>query len=167
MIQILCVTYSVPSRMIGLWLKLIVSREKIDLDYGGKILHTLPRLEAGVMIDYRHIIDGLVRKPGAFESYQHRAHLYPNVTFRKVHDVLRESGLTSCNKRYLELLQLAKMYGEQDVTMALDLLLEANIVPKKEEVLSVVAARKAPQTVTVIQPDLGDYDKLHSFAGGL
>lgn len=165
LIQILSVTYSVPSRMIGLWLKIIVSREKIELDYGGKILYTLPRIEAGVVIDYRHIIDGLVRKPGAFESYQHRAHLYPNVTFRKVHDVLRTSGLTSCNKRYLELVQLAKMYGEQDVTLALELLLGTEIVPTKTEVLSLIEARKAPKTVTVVQPDLGDYDKLHSFAG--
>lgn len=166
LIQILSVTYSVPSRMIGLWLKIIVSRDKIELDYGGTILHTLPRLEAGVFIDYRHIIDGLVKKPGAFESYQHRAHLYPNVTFRRVHDVLRESGSAYCNKRYLELLQLAKMYGEQDVTLALELLMETNIVPLKKEVLSIVEARKTPQTVTVIQPNLGDYDQLHSFARG-
>lgn len=165
-IQILCVTYSVPSRMIGLWLKIIVSREKIELDYGGKILYTLPRLEAGVIIDYRHIIDGLIRKPGAFESYRHRAHLYPNTTFRKVHDVLRASGLTSCNKHYLDLLHLAKMYGEQDVTLAIELLMEANVIPTKPEVLGIIEQRKELQTVTVTQPDLGDYDKLHNFAGG-
>lgn len=166
-IQVLSVTYSVPSRLIGLWLKVVVSRGKIELMHGGKILHTLPRLAAGVLIDYRHIIDGLLRKPGAFESYQYQAYLYPNTTFRKAYDMLKTKGLTACNKRYLELLHLAKMYGEQDVTLALELLIEAQIVPTKAEVLPLLEQRKTPKAVSIIQPHLDDYDKLHTFVGGL
>ena len=91
-IQVLSVTYSVPSRLIGLWLKAVVLRETIELMYGPKIVLTLPRLEAGVLIDYRHIIDNLLRKPGAFESYQYRAFLYPNPTFLKAYEVLKIKG---------------------------------------------------------------------------
>ena len=29
-------------------------------------------------IDYRHIIDWLVRKPGAFANYRYRDHLFPS-----------------------------------------------------------------------------------------
>ena len=90
-IQILGITYSVPSRLIGLWLKAVVLRYEINLMYGNKKLLTLPRLEAGALIDYRHIIDSLIRKPGAFESYQYREYLYPNISFRKAYDALQGS----------------------------------------------------------------------------
>lgn len=162
-IQVLSVTYSVPSRLVGLWLKAVVLRDTIELMYGGKILLTLPRLEAGALIDYRHIIDSLIRKPGAFESYQYRSALYPSPTFRKAYDALRDSGLTSCNKRYLELLHLAKFYGESEVSSAIDLLLEGQKLPLKEGVLELLKEKKLPQAVDVIQPNLQDYNQLHTF----
>ena len=162
-IQVLSVTYSVPSRLIGLWLKAIVLRDTIELVYGNKILLTLPRLEAGALIDYRHIIDSLIRKPGAFESYQYRSSLYPNATFRKAYDALKDSGLTSCNKRYLELLHLAKLYGENEVSTAISLLLEGKKVPLKEDILELLKKEKIPQSVEVNQPNLEDYNQVCGF----
>lgn len=162
-IQVLSVTYSVPSRLIGLWLKAVVLRDTIELMYGGKILLTLPRLEAGALIDYRHIIDSLIRKPGAFESYQYRSFLYPNTTFRKAYDSLKDRGLTSCNKRYLELLHLAKLYGENEVSIVIDLLLEEKMVPVKENILELLKQNKIPQPVEVTQPNLEDYNQLSDF----
>ena len=162
-IQVLSVTYSVPSRLIGLWLKAVVLRDTIELMYGGKILLTLPRLEAGALIDYRHIIDSLIRKPGAFESYQYRSFLYPNTTFRKAYDALKDRGLTSCNKRYLELLHLAKLYGENEVSTVIDLLLEEKMVPVKEDILELLKQNKLPQPVEVTQPNLEDYNQLSDF----
>jgi hypothetical protein len=162
-IQVLSVSYSVPSRLIGLWLKAVVLRDTVELTYGGKILLTLPRLEAGALIDYRHIIDSLIRKPGAFESYQYRSSLYPNTTFRKAYDALKSRGLTSCNKRYLELLHLAKLYGENEVSAAIDLLLEGEKLPLKEDILELLKKEKIPQSVEVSQPNLEDYNQLHNF----
>lgn len=162
-IQVLSVTYSVPSRLIGLWLKAVVLKDTIELMYGGKTLLTLPRLEAGALIDYRHIIDSLIRKPGAFESYQYRSALYPNVTFRKAYDALKSSGLTSCNKRYLELLHLAKLYGENEVSTAIVLLLEESKVPLKEDILQLFKKKRMPLPVEVSQPNLEDYNQLHNF----
>ena len=164
-IQILGITYSVPSRLIGLWLKAVVLRYEINLMYGNKKLLTLPRLEAGALIDYRHIIDSLIRKPGAFESYQYREYLYPNISFRKAYDALQGSALTSCNKRYLELLHLAKMYGEEQISLIIDLLLEAAELPIKATILLVIEKKAAStaQAVKVVQPNLQDYDQLHQF----
>lgn len=159
-IQVLGVTYSVPSRLIGLWLKIIVYRDHLELSYASKTLLTLPRLEAGVLIDYRHIIDSLMRKPGAFESYQYRASLYPNAVFRKAYDILKDSKLTACNKRYLQLLHLAKMYGESEVTTAIDLLLESSLMPLREAILDLLKQEKTPPPVEVRQPKLADYDQL-------
>jgi hypothetical protein len=162
-IQVLSVTYSVPSRLIGLWLKAVVLRDTIELMYGGKILLTLPRLEAGALIDYRHIIDSLIRKPGAFESYQYRSFLYLNTTFRKAYDALKDRGLTSCNKQYLEILHLAKLYGENEVSAAIDLLLGGEKLPLKEDILDLLKKEKVPQSVEVAQPNLEDYNQLHNF----
>ena len=44
--------------------------------------------DRGVVLDYRHVIDHLLRKPGAFERYRYREQLYPSRSFREAHDHL-------------------------------------------------------------------------------
>src|SRR5437763_15652613 len=73
---------------------------------------------------YRHIIDWLVRKPGAFENYRYREELFPTSRFRMAWDALRETVPLRANKRYLELLELAAKEGEARVDEALRCLLE-------------------------------------------
>ena len=46
----------------------------------------MPRVHHGYAIDYRHIIDSLVRKPGAFAGYQYHESLFPRPVFRQVYD---------------------------------------------------------------------------------
>jgi len=47
-------------------------------------LEDLPRLRGRSKhrIDYRHIIEWLVRKPGAFENYRYKEDLFPTSRFR-------------------------------------------------------------------------------------
>ncbi|WP_342224845.1 IS21 family transposase [Rickettsia endosymbiont of Urophora cardui] len=68
-VSILSVAYSVPSRLIGYTLKAYIYSEEIELYYGNKCLQKMSRISNGYVIDYRHIIDSLVRKPGAFVQY--------------------------------------------------------------------------------------------------
>ncbi len=70
-VSILSVAYSVPSRLIGYTLKAYIYSEEIELYYGNKCLQKMSRISNGYVIDYRHIIDSLVRKPGAFVQYQY------------------------------------------------------------------------------------------------
>jgi len=35
------------------------------------------------VLDYRHEIDHLLRKPGAFERYRYREQLFPGLLFRQ------------------------------------------------------------------------------------
>ena len=53
----------------------------------------MPRLrgENGHLIQYRHIIDWLVKKPGAFENYRYRDALFPTHRFRMAYDHLQRS----------------------------------------------------------------------------
>jgi hypothetical protein len=159
LVSVLSVHYSVPSRFIGQWLKAYVYRDKIDLFLGDKLVLEVPRVEAGALINYRHIIDSLIRKPGAFENYQYRSYLFPNVSFRQAYDALKAEG-TSASKRYCDLLYLAKMEGEQTVTAAIDLLLEAQELPLKEPVSALIASSRKAPNVTVEQPLSDKYDTL-------
>jgi hypothetical protein len=67
-IRVLRNTYSVPSRLIGQTLTARVRAETIELYLGANRLERLPRLRGQQQqhIDYHHLIDSLVRKPGAF-----------------------------------------------------------------------------------------------------
>lgn len=164
LIHILSVVYSVPSRFIGSWLKAYVYRDKIDLFLGAKLVLTLPRVEAGAVINYRHLIDSLIRKPGAFEAYQYQSHLFPNLSFRRAYDALKADG-TSPSRRYCEILHLAKMEGEQNVTAAIDLLLETQELPLKSKLGALLSTLRPVPDVTVHTPCLEDYDVLLTGVG--
>jgi len=118
-------TYSVSSRLIGEEVEARLGLETMEVWYAGKQMEVLPRLRGRGKhrVDYRHIIDWLVRKPGAFENYRYRDELFPTSRFRMAWDALRE--LTGqANKRYLEILHLAAREGEARVDDALRTLLE-------------------------------------------
>ena len=119
--------YSVNSRLIGEEVDARLSAETVEVWYGGQKVDQLPRLRGRGKhrVDYRHIIDWLVRKPGAFESYCYRDELFPTSRFRMAWDALRELVPLRADKRYLEILQLAAEEGEARVDGALRGLLEA------------------------------------------
>jgi len=120
-------------------------------------------------VDYRHIIDWLVRKPGAFENYRDREELYPTSRFRMKWDALRETAPLSANKRYLEVLELAAKEGEARVDEALGHLLEQGELGEGklnvEAVRAILAEGSAipPATnINVVDVSPESFDKLLS-----
>src|SRR5215467_10737516 len=87
-------SYSVNSRLIGELVEARVFPERIEVWYGGAKVDQLPRLRGrtNYRVDYRHIIDWLVRKPGAFASYRYREHLFPSSQFRKLYDLPKDAA---------------------------------------------------------------------------
>jgi hypothetical protein len=71
------------------------------------------------LVNYRHVIDWLVRKPGAFEHYQYRDDLFPTSRFRMAYDALRETSPSGASRQYLEILELAAKENESLVDDAL------------------------------------------------
>ena len=67
--------YSVASRLIGERVEVRLYAEQVEVWYAQKQVEQLPRLRGRGKhrIDYRHVIDWLVRKPGAFADYRYRA----------------------------------------------------------------------------------------------
>ena len=119
-------TYSVHSRLIGEQVEARVYAEQIEIWYAGRKVEEMPRLRGRSKhrVDYRHIIDWLVRKPGAFENYRYRDELFPTSRFRMAWDILRELTPGRANKCYLELLEIAAKQGEARVDDALRFLFE-------------------------------------------
>jgi hypothetical protein len=165
-VMILGIAYSVPSRLIHAALKAYVYPEIIELYYGNKSLLKLLRSYDTPSVDYRHIIDSLVRKPGAFAQYQYRECLFPTLAFRKLYEQLESLCPTKAIKHYLKILQLSKLHGEQEVLSALLLLEETNQLPYPQTIKALLDTSMKPVTsVTVNPPSLASYDNLHSFRG--
>jgi hypothetical protein len=118
--------YSVHSRLIGEKVEARLGAEVVEVWYAGRKVEDLARLRGRGKhrVDYRHIIDWLVRKPGAFGNYRYRDELFPTSRFRMAWDALRETTPVRADKRYLEILELAAKEGEARVDEALRSLLE-------------------------------------------
>ena len=84
--------YSVPSRLMGEKVEVRLYVEHVEVWYAQREVERFPRLRGRKKhrINYRHIIDWLVRKPGAFENYVYREELFPTSRFRMAYDALRE-----------------------------------------------------------------------------
>jgi len=68
--------------------------EYFDIYYSQRKIERFLRLRGKRQhrIQYRHIIDWLVRKPGAFENYRYKEDLFPTTRYRIVYDELRKSN---------------------------------------------------------------------------
>ena len=164
-IKVLHNVYSVHSRLIGEKVKVKVGMDQINVHYGQSVVAVLPRLRGrgNHRIDYRHIIDTLIRKPGAFDQYVFREALFPTSQFRIAYDALTSSRPVEGKKEYLTILKLAADEGQSRVEDALRALLftEAPLSAKlvKDAVMSSIAPYR-PQDVCVAAVDLSGYDRL-------
>ncbi len=161
-VQIDSVPYSVPSRLISYVLMAHVFYNKIKLYYGQRCLQEMPKHQGTAGIDYRHIIDSLVRKPGAFANYQYREALFPRLCFRRAYDALITNTKTNGVKQYLEILHLAKMHGEQQVAAGLELLFEQNITPLPEKIKMLLDTQLVIPAIKIEQTQLIIYTQLLS-----
>ena len=162
-VNILKGVYTVPSRLIGCSVQAYVYPKVIELYYGNRKIQTMERLpeEGGELIDYRHIVGHLLRKPGAFARYQYREWLFPRVIFRKTYDALIAKNSSNGHKHYLQVLQLAAIGNEHEVSIALEILVEGKVHPTVDAVKSLLGGSlPSVPVVNVIQPQLAIYDSL-------
>jgi len=163
-VRILHNAYSVPSRLIGHKLKARIYAEVIELSYRGQVVERLGRIRGfdNASINYRHIVNSLVRKPGAFRRLVYREAMFPSIIFRKAYDALVEHSSKWADLEYLRILHLAATTLESRVEAALGKLLDEGQVPEYELVRSIadpVEGIPWPQ-IHIQQPDLAAYDQL-------
>jgi len=158
--------YSVSSKYVGLQLEVRIHQDHLELWYRNERLEQLPR-QFGYgkeAIDFRHVIDSLVRKPGAFINYKYANHMYPTTRFRMAYDgLLKNTTEASAVKQYLKLLYAAKHEGLELVDDVLRWFLAEGKPINAADVLQVVASKQQlpPPTVVVLEaPDLSTFDSL-------
>lgn len=122
LIQVQNNTYSVHSRLIGEQIAVRLYAEYLEVWYAQRRVEVIPRLrgQAKHRVQYRHVIDSLVKKPGAFENYRYRQDMFPTSRFRRAYDELKtHHTVRVAAKEYLGILQLAATVSEQRVDEAL------------------------------------------------
>ena len=159
--------YSVHSRLIGERIQVRLYAGYIEIWYGQKKIESIPRLrgENRHRIQYRHIIDWLVRKPGAFENYRYRADLFPTIRFRMAYDQLKERKSDKASSEYTQILHLAAKETEEGVDSALRVLFareELISAAAVEDIIKSNGANLELRDVTVDQIELSNYDGLLS-----
>jgi hypothetical protein len=163
-------SYSVPSRLIGEWLRVHVYDDRIEAYYADMLQLCCERLRGDRYhrIDYRHVIWSLVRKPGAFARYVYREELFPSLAFRRAYDAIQdEHPGTKGDLEYLRILHLAASTLEADVQAALELLLADRCGLNSDTVKAIVNA-PVPAATPALEPldvDLSAYDALFEEVG--
>lgn len=157
--------YSVHSRLRGERVEVRLGAESLEIWYAQRRVDVMPRLRGDRKhrIDYRHIIDWLVKKPGAFENYRYRDDLYPTSRFRVASDALRRGRGLRGTREYLGILQLAARESEVAVDDALRHLIdraEPISVDAVAEILSSGDPPARPTAVTIVDVNLKAYDAL-------
>ncbi|MEZ4706781.1 MAG: IS21 family transposase [Caldilineaceae bacterium] len=125
LINVLRRTYSVPTSLIGKEVTVYIQEWYIDVYYAGAWVERLPRLigEQSHHINYRHVIESLLRKPGGFRRYRFREDLFPRLIFRRAWEQLNQWHTPrKADIIYLQILHLAARTLEEEVAAALETL---------------------------------------------
>jgi hypothetical protein len=175
------VFYTVPSRLIGHRLRVRLGAcpragrrpdpgdDRLDIFIGGTQLMTLPRGRASAsgkhdqIVNYRHVIHSLRRKPMALMNLVYRDRLFPREAYRRTFDMLVDClpERQAC-RTMVDLLALAHERGcESELADHLDASLQARRLPD----MAVLRERFAPDptrlpTIVVRLGPLNAYEAL-------
>jgi hypothetical protein len=145
--------YSVPSRLIGHRLRLRIHDDRLEAFLGATHLMTLPRGRSpgdgrhGHVVDYRHVIHALRRKPMALPGLVYRDQLFPREAYRRLFEAAMEAlpQAQAC-RLVVETLFLAHKRGcEADLAEAISGVLDAGELPD----IAVLRARFAPDPASL------------------
>ncbi len=150
------VFYSVPSRLIGHRLRVRLYDDRLECFLGASALMTLrrgrshPSGKRGHVIDYRHVIHALRRKPMALLNLVYRAQLFPRRAYQRAFEVLlaHDAERVAC-RTMVELLALAHERAcEAELAAIIDAELDAGRLPD----LGMLGRRFAPDPAAI--PDI-------------
>jgi transposase InsO family protein len=163
------VFYSVPSRLIGHSLRVRLYDDRLNLFLGATPLMTLPRGRAhpsgkhAQVVNYRHVIHSLRKKPMALVNLVYRDQLFPRQAYRRAFEALLEAlpERQAC-RTTVELLALAHERGcESELADHLSACLQAGRLPDISELRQRFAPDpdRLPNIVVQLAP-LDAYDAL-------
>lgn len=158
------VTYSVPSRLIGMIVKVHLFDDRLECYVGGDHVATIQRLRKHKkchFIDYRHVIGTLIRKPQAFRNYIYRDQLFPTFAFRQTWDLFDKEleNRKACQEYVNILYEAARPGGEEVVNNHLEECLSKGLLPESNKVKALFKGDsvKLPE-LKDMRCELADYD---------
>ena len=168
------VFYTVPSRLIGHRLGVRLYDDRLELFLSGTRHLTLPRGRAGAtgphahVVNYRHVIHSLKKKPMALMNLVYRDALFPRAAYRRCFEVALEQ-LTEREACRLAVTLLALAHEENceaELAAEIDRALKAGRLPAPDD----FKARFAPDPaqmprIDVARPHLAGYGSLLSVGG--
>jgi transposase InsO family protein len=169
------VFYSVPSRLIGHRLRVRLFDDRLEVFLGSTPQFTLPRGRShpdgrhGHVVDYRHVIHALRRKPMALLGLVYRDSLFPRAAYARAFEAMRAAlpDRMAC-RLTVELLALAH---ERACEAELAQLIEADLDAGRLPDMAALRARFAPDAaalpaVTIRHPTLSAYEGLAASTAG-
>jgi hypothetical protein len=163
------VFYTAPSQLIGHRLRVHLYDDRLDCFLGATPMMTLRRgrpisdSKGGHVVDYRHVIHALRRKPMALNNLVYRDQLFPRPAYRKAFEALSaQVGDKRACKVSVELLALAHDRAcEAELAQAIDSGLDEGRLPDIDKLRSRFQpdAASIPNVVVALVP-LNSYDEL-------
>jgi hypothetical protein len=159
--------YSAPNRLVGHRLVVRQYVDRVECWLGGNRVHECPRATRrdgrhARQIDYRHLIGGLKKKPGAFARWTMRDEVFPRAVYRVTWDALvqRCPEREAC-KTMVGLLVLAAEGHEAELAIELEALRAANELPDLEVIRNRFCPHNAAFPALLVPlPALSVYDGL-------
>jgi hypothetical protein len=158
-------SYSVPTSLIGHQVTVRIYEWHLEVYYRQMQIETMARLvgQKKQQINYRHLIDSLLRKPGGFRNYRYREALFPSLIFRQAWEQLKQwYAPRKADLTYLRILRLAARHSESEVAAALSLLLAQSTRWDDLDVEQLLQPQTVAATPAVAPPviNLAQYDQL-------
>ncbi len=160
--------YTVPARLVGHQLTVRLYDARLEVFLGITPLMTLARGRPGAgrngyVVDYRHVIHALRRKPMALRNLIYRDALLPRAAYqRRFEALLAANGERAACRDTVALLSLAHERGcEAALARQLEVCLDAGKLPDVETLRSAFAPE--PQRLPSVRVELGslaDYNVL-------
>jgi hypothetical protein len=163
------VFYSVPSRLIGHRLRVYLYDDRLECFLGATRLMTLrrgwphPNGKHGHVVDYRHVVHALRRKPMALLNLVYREQLLPQRAYQRAFEaLLASSGEKQACRTLVGLLVLAHDRAcEAELAEALNAELDAGKLPDLESLGRRFASHPAAiPDITVEVAPLHLYDEI-------
>jgi hypothetical protein len=157
-------SYSVPTSLIGHTVTVYVDEWRLKVYYGRELVETLPRLSGRDkhQVNYRHVIDTLLRKPGGFRDYRYRDDLFPRLIFRRAWEQLGQwYAPRKADLIYLRVLHLAARTLESEVAAALEEVVQKGARWDETQFERLLQSEPVPVPDLKAPPvSLADYDQL-------
>ena len=168
------VFYTVPSRLIGHKLLVRLYDDRLKCFLGSTHMLTLKRGRPqtngkhGHVVDYRHVIHSLRKKPMALLNLVYRDQLFPRRAYARAFEVLLdEAGEKQACRTMVGLLALAHERAcEAELAVVLEAELDAGRLPDLKALTERFRPEMAaPPAVVITLPPLALYDEIASLHG--